>query len=139
SIAAVVDPAHDAADSMADRIEMEGAPRPLEFSSLEDALSSTDVDLVVLATPSGGHADDAILALGLHKHVIVEKPIDASVSRAIQVVDAAAEARRHGVVCSVMSQHRFDPGTRFVSEMISAGRLGRVTSASASVAWWRGQ
>jgi predicted dehydrogenase len=39
----------------------------------------------------------------------------------------------------VVSQHRFDPASVAVAGALAAGRLGRVTSAVASVAWWRGQ
>ena len=40
---------------------------------------------------------------------------------------------------TVISQHRFDPSALVVREALSSGRLGRVTSGSASVPWWRCQ
>jgi UDP-N-acetyl-2-amino-2-deoxyglucuronate dehydrogenase len=39
----------------------------------------------------------------------------------------------------VISQHRFDPSSAAVREAITAGRFGRVTSAVATVSWWRSQ
>jgi len=39
----------------------------------------------------------------------------------------------------VVSQHRFDPSSQLVHRAIQEGRLGRLTSGVASVAWWRGQ
>ncbi len=38
-----------------------------------------------------------------------------------------------------MSQHRFDKSTVKVLDAVRAGRLGNITSAIASHAWWRGQ
>jgi UDP-N-acetyl-2-amino-2-deoxyglucuronate dehydrogenase len=39
----------------------------------------------------------------------------------------------------VISQHRFDPATVAVADAIAAGELGTLTSAVASVPWWRPQ
>ena len=43
-------------------------------------------------------------------------------------------------MASVISQHRFDPASRVVDRAVRrTGRFGTLTSAIASVAWWRGQ
>lgn len=39
----------------------------------------------------------------------------------------------------VVSQHRFDRSSKRVLDAIARGGLGRLTSARASCAWWRGQ
>ena len=75
-------------------------------------------------------------ALDAGKHVIVEKPVDVTL-RAARLL-AAAEARAAAMV-TVVSQHRFDSSSQVVHRAIQEGRLGRLTSAVASVAWWRGQ
>jgi UDP-N-acetyl-2-amino-2-deoxyglucuronate dehydrogenase len=71
--------------------------------------------------------------------VVIEKPLDASLPSARQVARLAAAAAARGQVCSVISQHRFDPASVAVADAVAAGRFGRLTSAVASVAWWRGQ
>ena len=75
-------------------------------------------------------------ALRAGKHVVVDKPLDVALAAARRV--AVAERESGGWV-SVISQHRFDPSALVVREALSSGRLGRVTSGSASVAWWRSQ
>ena len=94
------------------------------------------VDAVIVATPSGRHAEVSVPAIEAGWHVLVEKPLEVSLEAADRII--AAE-RRAGVVVGVVSQHRFDRATERVLAAVRDGRLGRLTSAIASCAWWRGQ
>ncbi|MCL2515437.1 MAG: Gfo/Idh/MocA family oxidoreductase [Microbacteriaceae bacterium] len=114
-------------------------PAPAEFDSLAAALAAGAPDLVVIATPSGTHVELALEALAAGAHVLVEKPVDTTVGKALPLRDAARQASAHGQVVSVISQHRFDPASVVVAEAAHGGRLGRVTSAVATVGWWRSQ
>lgn len=98
--------------------------------------AADDVDVVIVATPSGTHADLAVPALEAGRHVLVEKPIDVSLAAADRITDAE---RRTGNVVAVVSQHRFDRSSEKLAAAVHDGGLGRLTSASASCAWWRGQ
>lgn len=139
SVVALVDAIPDAAESLADFIEASGRPRPSVHTSLKDAFAVADIDLVALATPSGLHIQQGLEVLAAGKHVVIEKPLDVDLSRAQEIEAAANEAARHGVVASVISQHRFDQASVAVADAVAKGRFGRLTSAIASVAWWRGQ
>lgn len=139
SIVALVDAIPDAAESLADFIESSGRPRPSVHTSLESAFAGADIDLVALATPSGLHIQQGLEVLAAGKHVVIEKPLDVDLSRAQEIEAAANEAARQGVVASVISQHRFDQASVAVADAVAKGRFGRLTSAIASVAWWRGQ
>jgi predicted dehydrogenase len=105
------------------------------FASQAEALAQADVDLVVICTPSGTHADLATEALHAGKHVVVEKPLDVSLPRALAL--AALAASLPAQVFSVISQHRFDPGALAVASAVAQGDLGVITSATATVPWWR--
>lgn len=139
SIVALVDAVPDAAVALADFIEKSGRPRPSVHASLTDAFAAADIDLVALATPSGLHIQQGLEVLAAGKHVVIEKPLDVDLSRAQEIEAAANEAARRGVVASVISQHRFDQASVAVADAVAKGRFGRLTSAIASVAWWRGQ
>jgi predicted dehydrogenase len=132
-IVAVVDPITPAATRLAATIPSE----PACFASLNEALAVTKPQVVVICTPSGQHAEQATEALAAGAHVVIEKPLDVSVAHARPLVEAARSAPAQ--VVSVISQHRFDPATVAVSSAIAAGRFGRLTSAVATVPWWRGQ
>jgi predicted dehydrogenase len=70
---------------------------------------------------------------------LVEKPIDVSLPRARQLATLATAVAQRGQLSTVVSQHRFDPASVAVAAAAADGRLGRLTSAVASVAWWRAQ
>jgi predicted dehydrogenase len=46
-------------------------------------------------------------------------------------------ARAAGITLGVVSQHRFDRASMFLSAAIRAGRLGRLLQADAYIKWWR--
>ncbi|GAA2346210.1 Gfo/Idh/MocA family oxidoreductase [Streptomyces violaceusniger] len=97
-------------------------------------LARPDVDAVLVCTPSGTHAELAQAALRAGKHVLVEKPVDVTPEAADRLI---ATARAEDRMLGVVSQHRFDPAARLAHEAVRAGRLGRITSVSAELAWWR--
>lgn len=126
-----------AVDELSDRGEKLAVDFDAQHTtSVAAALARDDVDAVAVCTPSGLHADIAVAALNAGKHVVVEKPLDVSDDAADRV--AAAE-QRSGKTITVISQHRFDAASQLVHQAIRHGRLGRITSGVASIAWWRSQ
>ncbi|MCX2749380.1 Gfo/Idh/MocA family oxidoreductase [Arthrobacter sp. MI7-26] len=138
-ITALVDEIAEASEALAAKIEDQGAPKPAVFLTLAEAIAAAPVDLVIVATPSGLHIQQALEALDAGKHVVIEKPLDVDLSRADEILVAAKAAEAKGLVATVISQHRFDPASRVVDEARRAGRFGTLTSAVASVSWWRSQ
>jgi len=138
-IVALIDAIPAAAEALADFIEQQGGGRPALYTTQAEAFAAEDIHLVALATPSGLHIQQSLEVLAAGKHVVIEKPLDVDLSRAQEIEAAAKEAAGNGIVASVISQHRFDQSSVAVSRAIADGRFGKLTSASASVAWWRGQ
>jgi UDP-N-acetyl-2-amino-2-deoxyglucuronate dehydrogenase len=101
-----------------------------------DAVSRTDVDAVVIATPSGTHAEIAIAAAAAGKHLLVEKPIDITLPRVDSIIGAAEKA---GVILACVFPLRFAAGVHKAKEALDAGRLGRLTLADCYVKWYRPQ
>jgi predicted dehydrogenase len=125
------------ADPMLDRAEKLAAERGGRvFPYLSDALDAVDVDVVVVCTPTGRHAEVAIEALNAGKHVIVEKPAEVTVEKTDKIIEAQRAA---GKLVTVISQHRFDRAFEITQQAIAKGELGRITSGIASIDWWRGQ
>jgi UDP-N-acetyl-2-amino-2-deoxyglucuronate dehydrogenase len=134
AVSVLVDPDVAAAESVAAKL---GGGTPVT-TSLDVALARDDVDAVAICVPSGAHAEIAVAALQAGRHVVVEKPVDVTIEAAAPIA-AAAAAAPEGTVVTVISQHRFDPASVAVRAAISAGRFGRITSAVATVSWWRSQ
>lgn len=122
------------------RLRDESGVALVEASSLSQLFATeTRPDVVVVSTPSGTHAGLAAEALAAGCHLIIEKPLDVNVARALPLVRQANEAATRGQVTSVMSQRRFDPASQVVAKAIREGRFGKITSGLATIAWWRGQ
>jgi len=139
-IEALIDVSEERSTALADSVAHRTGARPSTYATIADfAASEAVAQLIVIATPSGLHVDQAIAALETGAHVLIEKPLDVDLARARRLAVAAEIARDRGQVCSVVSQHRFDPDSRILHEEIEAGRLGRLTSAVATVPWWRSQ
>ena len=138
-ITAVVDNAPAALERFADWLEGQGAPRPAGYATLDEAMTAGTASLVVICSPTGTHTPLAAAALDAGLHVVVEKPLDASLPAARELARRADAATTRGQVFSVISQHRFDPASAVVARAIADGTFGSLTSAVASVAWWRSQ
>jgi UDP-N-acetyl-2-amino-2-deoxyglucuronate dehydrogenase len=94
----------------------------------------TDLAVVNVTTPSGAHLEPALAAILAGKHVIVEKPLEATPARADQIILLAEE---RGVKLATIFQGRFGPGAQRVKAALAAGRCGRLALASVYVKWQR--
>lgn len=104
--------------------------------SVEDLLGRSDVDAVVVAIPSGLHAETAIAALEAGKHVLLEKPIDVTLDAADRIIEAE---QRSGKTLTVASQRRFAAENQYLHQIIRDGAFGTVTCATVDLALWRSQ
>lgn len=98
-------------------------------TDLRDVLADRAIDLVILATPHGGHVEqiEAVAASG--KHVFCEKPLALDVKGARRAVDACRTA---GVRLGVGHERRFEPAMAVVRELLANGVLGRVMHIEAN-------
>lgn len=129
-LVAVADQNPEAAQKIAAEHGVEAA------SDVTALLAREDIDAVIIAVPSGLHAEVAIQALEAGKHVFLEKPIEVTVAAADRI--RAAE-KRSGKVLTIASQRRFAAENQFLKQIIEEGRLGRITSATIEVPLWRSQ
>ena len=89
----------------------------------DELLARTDLDAVVIASPTATHYRFTKAALARGLHVLVEKPLAPSAAEAEELAALAAEARRVLLVGHVFLFHE---GIRTVKRLIDAGELGRV-------------
>ncbi|MFN7919977.1 MAG: Gfo/Idh/MocA family oxidoreductase [Bryobacteraceae bacterium] len=68
------------------------------------------------------------------KHILLQKPISTNLKTARKLIDVAKKAR---ITLGVVSQHRFDDSSLFLTKALKAGRLGKILQADAYVKWWR--
>ncbi len=106
------------------------------YASADQMIADKGVDVVIFATPSGMHADQAARAMRAGKHVIVEKPMDVSLAACDRMIAAEKET---GKKLAIISQHRWDHASIFVKDAIDSGKLGKLILIEMSVKWWRTQ
>ena len=88
---------------------------------LDDLLARTGVDLVVLATPSGGHAAQVRAVVDAGIACLVDKPLAVDAESAATVVRHAAAA---GVPLTVFQNRRFDAEQATVARVVADGLVG---------------
>jgi UDP-N-acetyl-2-amino-2-deoxyglucuronate dehydrogenase len=106
----------------------------IAHDTLDGLLNHQPLDLVVVGSPSGLHAEHGIAAARRGIHVLVEKPIDVTAARADALV---AEAERAGVRLGVIFQDRLKPEVQRAQALAAGGTLGRPILATGRVKWYR--
>src|SRR5438552_7867077 len=106
------------------------------YGNLQEMLAREQLDVVDVCTPSGMHGEHACQVMRRGANVIVEKPMEISRAAIEEMLRVQQET---GVKLAVISQHRFDPDTGQVHDLINEGALGRLVLGNALVPWWRSQ
>jgi 2-hydroxy-4-carboxymuconate semialdehyde hemiacetal dehydrogenase len=89
-------------------------------TDLADSLALTEVDAVILCTPTQMHAAQSIACLKAGKHVQVEIPLADSLRGAQDVV---AMQQQTGLVAMCGHTRRFNPSHQYVNQQIKAGKF----------------
>ncbi|MDQ1395386.1 MAG: hypothetical protein QOG64_645 [Acidimicrobiaceae bacterium] len=92
-------------------------------TALEHVLADDSVDAVAIATPAATHHDLATAALGAGKHVLIEKPLAASVAEGQAIVDLG-----HQLGLTVMCDHTYcyTPAVQKIRDLVATGTLGEI-------------
>jgi UDP-N-acetyl-2-amino-2-deoxyglucuronate dehydrogenase len=106
------------------------------FADYADMLEKGPSDIVTIATPSGLHSAQGVLAAKAGRHVITEKPMSITLDQADALVDACDAA---GVKLFVVKQNRLNPSVQLLKRAVDKGRFGRLFLANTTVRWNRPQ
>jgi phthalate 4,5-cis-dihydrodiol dehydrogenase len=96
---------------------------------LEALIALPEVDAVYIATPTHLHVAHTLAAIEAGKHVLVEKPMAASIADAQRMTEAA---ERRGVHLAVGHTHAYDTPIQTMREIIAGGELGQLKLINAS-------
>ncbi len=112
-----------ACDLQLDRAQRLAAQSPgcIATDSVEKALASPGVEVVMIATVNAMLAPIAAQALQAGKHVLVEKP---AALRLPDLEELETLARKRGVQVRVGYNHRYHPACRQALELFHSGALG---------------
>jgi len=96
---------------------------PAAYGSYDELLADRDVDAVYNSLPNNLHHHWTIKALGAGKHVLCEKPFAMDHREALEMFDAARQAKRVLVEAFMYRSH---PLTKAVVDTIRSGAIGEV-------------
>ena len=100
----------------------------------ESFFAHRPMDVVLIGSPSGRHAEQGIRAARHGLHVLVEKPLAITTEEAEALIAACDEA---GVKLGVFFQDRAAPDAGRLKELVDGGNVGKMILASARVRWYR--
>lgn len=104
------------------------------YSDYAELLKDSAVDVVNICLPSGMHAKFSIDAANAGKHVMVEKPLDITLKKCDDIINACKD---NNVKLATFFFSRFKPAPMAVKKAIAAGRFGKLTVGDVSVKWFR--
>ncbi len=118
---ALSDPDEERVNLIADEVKAD-----FRSTDNEAVLTHPDVEAVIVSTPEHAHADPVCRALELGKTVLVEKPLELSLERADQIIEAV---RKYNGDLHVGYTQRLRRRYLNAKEQISQGRLGKLLTA----------
>jgi predicted dehydrogenase len=103
-------------------------------ASHKELLDKKDIDLVSVCTPPFAHAETAVDFLNAGKHVMVEKPMAASLEECDAMI--AAE-KRSGKILAIVAQNRFIDAIYNMKKVLDSGIIGRAVHVQVDSHWYR--
>jgi UDP-N-acetyl-2-amino-2-deoxyglucuronate dehydrogenase len=106
------------------------------FDDYKEMIEKAGINIVAIATASGAHLEPALEAARHGKHVICEKPLEITLDRIDEMIEAHDEARTH---LGGIFNFRYNESVRVLKEAVTRGRFGTITYAAVHVPWWRNE
>lgn len=123
-LVALVDLNRETARSRASEFDM---PNVHVSDSLEATLNRFEPEVVFDCTVPSAHHGVTLMALAHGCHVLGEKPLADTLSRAQEMV---AVAKASGRLYAVMQNRRYDANIRRLRAFLESGAIGRITTAN---------
>ena len=96
---------------------------PKTFTDYNEMLKMDELDGVIVCTPTAVHGAPTVAALKAGKHVLCEKPMEASLDAATDMVRTSHET---GKILMVALKLRYSPQVRKAKAIVDAGTLGDI-------------
>ena len=129
-LAAVCDILPERAQAIADRFHVPA------YTDMDEMMRREEVDVVLVLTPSGMHAEHVIRLARHRKPVIVEKPMALTLEDADRMIRVCDQ---NGVRLFVVKQNRFNVPVQKLRQALEEGRFGKPVLGTVRVRWCRTQ
>ncbi len=105
-------------------------PKAKVFSDVDEMLSSSNLDIVIISTPTFNHFESATKSLRSGCHVFIEKPLALSYEEAQAI---AEEAKKSNRIVQVGFCDRFAPSIRKAKSFVEQGKVGDIERVVANI------
>jgi len=95
----------------------------LGLDEFDRVFTDSNIDGVIIGTPTDTHEALCIRALEANKHVLCEKPLAMTIKSSIRVINLAKE---RGLTLLVAFNRRFCPQMRHVCDQVQSGKIGQM-------------
>lgn len=106
------------------------------YADMHEMMRSAQIDVVVVLTESGRHAEHVNELAQYGKHLVVEKPMALTMSDADAMIESCERA---GVKLFVVKQNRFNVPVQKLRDAVVRGRFGKMVLGTVRVRWCRPQ
>ncbi|WDR01372.1 Gfo/Idh/MocA family oxidoreductase [Devosia algicola] len=110
--------------------------RAKTWTNLNDMLANSAADIVIVTTPSGIHAEQAMTIARSGKHVVSEKPMATRWEDGLAMVKVCDDA---AVRLFVVKQNRRNATLQLLKNAVEQGRFGKIYMVNINVFWTRPQ
>lgn len=129
-LVAVCDVVAEKAEAIADKFNVS------HYTDMHQLMKSEEVDIIVILTESGSHAEHVLELTQYGKHIVVEKPMALTLDDADAMIRACDEAN---VRLFVVKQNRFNVPVLKMRDALTKGRFGKLVMGTIRVRWCRPQ
>ena len=106
------------------------------FSDIKEMIVAAGVEAVIVCTPHPAHREAAVIAAEAGMHVLVEKPLAATLQDCDVILAATGKNKvKLGTVC----QRRFYAPVQRLKKAIDAGKIGQPALGTVLMLGWRDQ
>ena len=106
------------------------------YTCFHEMMKSEKIDVVVVLTESGLHAQNTIDLAPYGAHIMVEKPMALTLDDADSMIEACD---KHGVKLFIVKQNRFNVPVVQLRKALEKGRFGKLIMGTVRVRWCRPQ
>ncbi len=103
------------------------------YSKVEQLLEDSEVDAILVATPTAMHFEHTMMSLAAGKHVLVEKPMALDLEQSQRMFSEASERQ---LVLSVFQNRRWDLDYLTVRQAVQSNVFGKLINVESRLGQW---
>ncbi len=109
-------------------------PNVYSTKNIEDVLNDSEIELVSIASPNETHFELAKRCLLAGKHVLIEKPMTATLAEAEELIELT---KKQGKILTVFQNRRFDGDFMTIQQILQDNLLGEILNVEMRYDRWK--